>query len=182
MSSISILAYIILTLSIGYAFIYSPTGDLSALINEKQKYNKSLATVGSIENKKDELLTEFNNISTDERKEIDTILPDSMDFVKLVSQIDAVAASHGISIDKITSRELDSSTGETVEDTAPEELYKSSIIGFSFAAPYEEFGAFMGDLGKSLRILDISSVKLATQEGGVYSFSVEFKTYWLKPL
>ena len=182
MSSTSILAYVIFTLSIGYAFIYSSIGGLSALIDEKQKYNNSLEMVGNIENKKNELLTKFNNISAADKKDIETILPSSLDFVRLVSQIDAVAANYGISIDKVYSRETSSSVGESIEGAKPQRPYKSSIIGFSFTAPYNKFNAFMNNLEKSLRILDIRSVKLTTQESGIYSYNIEFETYWLKPL
>jgi len=182
MSSISILSYVILTLSIGYAFVYPSIGDLSALIEEKQKYNESLEMVNNIENRKNELLTKFNSIPAADRKDIETILPDSLNFVKLVSQIDAVAASHGILIDRISSREIDSSSGGSIEETGSQKPYESSVIGFSFDASYDRFNAFMNDLEKSQRILDIKSIRLATKEDGTYSYNVEFEAHWLKPL
>ncbi len=180
MSGISILSYIILTLSIGYAFIYSPMGNLTALLDQKQKYNDSLEMVSNIENKKDELLTKFDTISDTDKKSIETILPSSLDFVRLISQIDAVAAKYGISIDKISSKEISSPAGESTEETQPPKSYQSAIIGFSFIASYDKFNAFMDDLEKSLRILDIRSVKLGIQKDEIYSYSVEFETYWLK--
>lgn len=178
----SILAYMILTLSIVYAFIYPSVTNLSNLFNERQKYKDALGVVNNIEDKKNELLTEFNNISAADKKDIETILPNSLDFVNLISQIDAVAASHGISIDKISSRETGSSVGESVEKAQSARPYQSSIIGFSLVAPYDKFRDFIDDLGKSLRTLDIRSVELKTQENGAYSYDVTFETYWLKPL
>jgi hypothetical protein len=181
MSNGSIIAYIVLTLAIGYAFIYSPLGDVNTLLDQKQKYADSLEMVNNIENKKNDLLAKFDNISTDDKKNIDTVLPSSLDFVKLVSQIDAVAAGHGISIDKISSKEDDPSVGTSIENAAPPKAYQSSTIGFSFSASYEKFTAFLGDLEKSLRILDIRTAKLGTKDtAGVYSYDVEFETYWLK--
>ena len=181
MSNISILAYVILTLSIGYAFIYPSAGDLSKLMEEKQKYSDYVEMTGNIENKKDELLTRFNNISEEDKKNIETILPDSLDFVRLISQIDAVAANYGISIDKISSREVDPSVGSSIEEAGPQRPYRSSVIGFSFTSSYDNFNGFMAELEKSLRILDVKSVKLSIQESGVYSYNVEFETYWLQP-
>ncbi|MEK7117003.1 MAG: type 4a pilus biogenesis protein PilO [Patescibacteria group bacterium] len=180
MSSTSKIAYLILTLAVGYIFIYPSVGDLSALMSEKQRYNDSLETVSNIEDKKNELLTKFNDISDDDKKEIEIILPSSLNFIKLISQIDAVAAGNGISIDKISSKETSSSIGNSIEEAQPQRPYQSSIIEFSFTASYEKFNAFMDKLEKSLRILDVKSVKLTIQEDGDYSYSVEFETYWLK--
>lgn len=178
MSSISIIAYLILTLSIGYAFVYPSFGDVSKLLDQKQKYLDSLETVNNIENKKNELLTKFNEISDVDKKNIETVLPDSLNFVRLISQIDAVAANYGISISRISSKRTSSSGGISTEDTQPQKDYNSSIIGFSFVASYDRFNAFLRDLEKSLRILDIRSAKLETQEDGVYSYDIEFETYW----
>lgn len=181
MSSTSKLAYIILTLAIAYLFIYPSVGELSALTAEKQKYTDTLTMISNIENKKNELLTEFNNISATDRKDIETILPNSLDFVNLISQIDAVAAKYGISVDKVSSKEAVSS-GKSEETTTsqPSTSYQSAIIGFSFDATYEKFNAFLNDLEKSLRILDIKSIKLTTKDDGIYTYNVEFQTYWLK--
>ena len=174
MSSISILAYIILAASIGYAFIYSPMGDLTALMDKKQQYEDSLEKVKNIENIKNELLTKFNNISDTDKKDIDTVLPNSFNFVRFISQIDTVAAKYGISIKSITSTEQSSSSDQS------EKIYNSAIIGFSFDASYDKFNSFMADLEKSMRILDIKSVKLTAKDNGIYLYNVEFQTYWLK--
>ncbi|MEK7635329.1 MAG: type 4a pilus biogenesis protein PilO [Patescibacteria group bacterium] len=180
MSSISILAYVILSLSIGYAFIYSPMGDLTALMDKKQQYNDSLETINNIENTKKELLTKFNNISVEEKKEIDTLLPSSFDFVRLVSQIDAVAANHGISISNISSENLNSPSGDANTEAKTSNSLNSATVGFSFEASYDNFNSFMDDLEKSMRILDIKSMSLSAQKGNIYKYEVKFVTYWLK--
>jgi Tfp pilus assembly protein PilO len=177
MSNISKIVYIILTLVIAYIFIYPSVGEVSALTAEKQKYTDTLTMISNIENKKNELLTKFNNISATDRKDIETILPNSLDFVNLISQIDAVAAKYGISVDKVSSKETTSgNSGETISS----QPYQSAIIGFSFDATYEKFNAFLNDLEKSLRILDIKSIKLTTKEDGIYTYNMEFQTHWLK--
>ena len=180
MSSISIIAYIVLSLAIGYSFTYPAVGEISNLMDEKQKYEASLDTVNNIENKKDELLTEFNKISAEDKKNINTILPDSLNFVRLVSQIDSVASRYNITIDKVSSKETSPPTGDLIGEAQPERLFNSAIISFSFVAPYNEFKTFLDDLEKSLRILDIKDIKLKTDEDGEYSYDVEFETYWLK--
>jgi len=182
MSGTSKLVMLIVSLAIGYFFVYSPSKTLPSLIGQQQDYRHFLATIGDIETKKGELLTKYNNIPQEYRQTINTVLPDSLDFVRLVSQIDSVAAGYGISIDNITSRETSNSVGETVEGAQPERVYNSAIVGFSFITSYENFSLFINHLEKSLRILDIKSLTIKEGEEGTFVFGVEFETYWLKPL
>ena len=181
MKNTSTFAYLLLAVAIAYAFAYPSWQEVSLLFEEKQQYGDSLAMVGQIENKKNEMLSQFNNISTEDRKDIDTILPDSMDFVKLVSQIDSVAAQYNISIDNISSKEIGSSSGNSVEEgQINQKKYESGVISFSFDSSYEKFNAFVGDLEKSLRVLDIKSLRIDPEERGTHSFDVEFEVHWLK--
>jgi hypothetical protein len=182
MSGTSKIIILIISLGIGYVFVYSPAKVLPQLMEQKQNDQKYLDTIGSIESKKDELLTKYDNISQDYRDNINTVLPDSLDFIRLVSELDSVAANYGISIGKMTSRETSKSVGSTVENAQPEKIYNSAAVGFSFTTSYDNFKSFMSRLEKSLRILDIKSVKISEGEKGTYSFDVEFETYWLKPL
>ncbi len=153
-------------------------------MDKKQQYEQSLETVSNIENTKNELLTKFNNISAEDKKDIETVLPNSMNFVRLVSQIDAVAAKYGISINKTSSKAINDPSGNSADGTQSAKLYNSATIGFSFDASYDKFNVFMDDLEKSMRVLDIRSVKLNSQkdkdQDNVYSYDIEFETYWLK--
>ncbi|KKP56483.1 MAG: hypothetical protein UR80_C0018G0007 [Parcubacteria group bacterium GW2011_GWB1_35_5] len=180
MSSISIIAYIILALSVGYAFVYPSMGEVSILMDEKEKYETSLEMVNNIENKKNELLTEFNKISAEDKKDIDTVLPNSLNFVRLVSQISSVASKYNIVIDKTSYRKTSPSSGESIGEEQSETMFDSAIINFSFSASYPNFKNFTDDLEKSLRILDIRNIKITTGEKKEYIYEVEFETYWLK--
>jgi hypothetical protein len=153
---------------------------LQSLIDQKQGYANTLATIGSIETKKNELATKFGNITETEKKDIETFLPNSLNLVRFISQIDAVAANSGISIGNISSKDTTLAAGEPVEGVTPQGTYNTALIGFSFLASYEAFNAFMNELEKSMRILDINSVKLTSKDKGIYAYDVEFKTYWLK--
>ena len=180
MSSTSKLIYFILTLSVGYAFAYPSVGELSALMTEKQKQENTVAMITEVEAKKNELLTKYNKISPEDKKYIETVLPDSLDFVKLISQIDTVGSKYGLSINKTSFKETDSAEGDTVSNARPQKPYQSAVISFSFDGSYNQFNNFMNDLGRSLRILDIKSLKLNSADDGIYSYSVEFEVYWLK--
>lgn len=180
MSSTSTLAYIILGLAIGYLFVYPSWNEIAVLQTEKAGFEESLRVISDIENKKNELAAQYNKISEADRKNIDTVLPDSLNFVKLISEIDTVAGKQGISIDNIGSRETDPAVGASIAEAQPQKPFSSAIISFSFTSSYDRFNTFMDSLEKSLRILDVKSVKITTLPGGQYNYTVDLETYWLK--
>ncbi len=181
MSATSILAYIILTLSIGYAFVYPSWNDIRALMDEKQKYQDSLDKTAQIESRKNELLAELNSMSAADRQNIETVVPSSLNFVKLVSDIDAVGAKRDISISKITFQELNPSIGGSISEAQAPNAYQSALIGFSFTTNYDNFRAFLDELETSMRILDVKSLKIDPgPNGATFQYSVEFEAYWLK--
>lgn len=180
MSNTTLLVYFLLTIAVGYAFAYPSVGEINALMTEKEKQESTLIMMTEIEAKKNELLTKYNKISPEDKKYIETVLPDSLDFVKLISQIDAVGSKYGLSIDKTSFRQTDSAEGDTVSEAGSQKPYQSAIISFSFNGSYSQFNSFMNDLGHSLRILDIKSLGLTGADDGVYSYNVEFEVYWLK--
>lgn len=179
MSNISKLIYIVLTLAITYAFIYPYYGDISTLMDQREKYEGYMQMVKDIEKKKIELLTALQNIPDEDRKKIDTALPNSFDFVKLIADIDAVGSKYGIKINNISSREI-TSNGDSIAEAQPEKPYKSAIIGFTFNASYENFSKFMGELERSMRVLDIKALRINAQKSGINTYGVEFETYWIK--
>ncbi len=174
------LGYLILSLSIGYVFVYSPWAEVSALNDKKSEYSGFIDTVSKIETKKNELQTQFNQISEEDKRDINTVLPTSLDYVKFVSEIDNVAKKYGIIIDKINLAQVDSSVGDSVANAGPSKPYRSSILGFSFGSDYEKAMSFIDELEKSMRILDIRSMKIEENKDFGYLYSVQFETYWLK--
>jgi|SRR3989344_4660564 len=180
MSGTSKLASIVVALGVAYAFVYPSLNDLSVLRAEEQKYEEAITTVQNIENRKNELLTQFNQVSATDRKKIETLLPDSLDFVRLTSDIDAIGSKYGIAIDKVSAIGHDTSSGTSIESAAPAKPYQSAVVGFSFVASYDTFVKFLNDLERSLRILDIHSIHLTPQAAGLYMYTVEFETYWFK--
>jgi len=135
-------------------------------MDKKQQYEQTLQTVSNIENTKQALLTKFNKISDADKQNINTILPNSFNFTKLISQIDTVAESYGIAIKDVTSQDMNPTAGSSIADAQPKSPYSSAVIGFSFSAPYNKFSGFLNDLEKSTRILDINSLQLKVDEKG----------------
>lgn len=180
MGNTAIMVYITLSLAIGYIFTYPLFGEVSGLMADKSKHEESLVMTQNVEQKKNELLKKYNAISEADQKSISRVLPNSFNFITLISQIDAVGSRYGISVDKTTFKEINSSAGDSINKAQSASPYRSAVIGFSFISSYEQFRKFMADLEGSLQILDIRNLKIEAGEKGVNTYSVEFETYWLK--
>lgn len=178
MSSTSTLSYIIVSIAILYSFVLPKWEEVSVLRAEQSKYQDAIEKTTAIETKKNDLLAKFNEIKSEDRARIESLIPDNFDFVRLVSQIDGVGSRYGISIDKVQYREHDASVGNSIGEAQPPKIYRSASISFTFNSTYENFNKFMNDLEKSLRILDVKSIRISPTESGAYSFDMEIDTYW----
>ena len=58
--------------------------------------------------------------------------------------------------------------------------YGSLGVSFTTSASYNTFLAFIRDLEKSLRIMDITAIQFGASDTQVYDYSVDIRTYWLK--
>ncbi len=179
MSSTAILSYLVLSISVVYAFIMPFIGNSSRLLGEKARYQEALDQVSNIEAKKNALETEFKQISAAQINKVETLIPSSLNFVKLIADIDAAASKYGISIDKVSSTNNSSAAG-SISETQNIEDYNSATISFEFASTYTQFNDFLNDLEKSLRILDIKSIQITTGENTVYTYKLSLSTYWSK--
>jgi len=177
MGGTTILAYIVISLSVVYAFTLPFFNNLNALLDEKSRYEEVLEKARNIEEKKNALLAEFNKVSALEIQKVETFIPSSFNFVKLAADIDAVAARYGISVQSIASID-GSNTDTSIAEAESTPTYGSAIITLSFSASYPNFQKFLEDLEKSLQILDIKSLTISPGDNNVYKYSMELETYW----
>ncbi len=181
MRSSSALSYLILTIAVVYAFALPQYQNVNVLSVEKEEVTKKLDKVDVIEDKKNALLAEFNEISSREVNMVKTLVPESFDYVKLAYDIDSAASRYGISISNVATQDNEvTSVSETeMVNSSP---YRSREVYVSFEATYDAFGKLVTDLEKSLRVLDIISLKITTKEGSIYDYELGFRTHWANNL
>ncbi len=196
----SLTPIILILLSVGIFFFlidpqYKKVQELQAEVEEN---DKTLEIAAKLRSKRDELREKFNKISQEERDELEKLLPDTVDNVRLIIDINNVAEQFGIVIRNISintdeGTEASSGTvrsgGSSFEGITGEDAIKyvdSSKIGvisfsFSVSAKYEVFLEFLRQLEESLRIVDIRNIQVSrSAEGSIYDYQVTMDTYWLK--
>lgn len=175
----NITSIILILASIGLFFGYvDPTySDVKTLRTEQADYDRALSNSKELQAERDKLLTKFNNMSAGDLDKLVKLLPDNIDNVRLIIDIDNIAANYGMRI-----RNFKTETGEKAELVGVDQTpYGMLTLTFSTTATYTTFLAFMNDLEKSLRLIDVASVQFASSDTNpLYDYSVSIKTYWLK--
>jgi Tfp pilus assembly protein PilO len=181
---------IVLSIGIFYTFTNSRIQELKTIQATNSDYLSAINNSVDLITERDAVLKTYNSISTSDQARLNKMLPDNVDNVRLIIDVNGIAARHGFSIQNITTS-ADSSQGgsssgsglsESSGGSAPDsnQLYGAVTISFSFTASYQNFLAFLQDIQSSLRILDITHLTVTTNPTGTYTYSIQLTTYWLK--
>lgn len=183
MRSLTPLLLIAVSLGLFYVHVDPRYGDVKALLERKAQYALALEKAESLKQKKEELVTKYNNLSKEDLLKLERVLPNQLNTVKLVADVDSIAGKYGIAIRgiKVTEEAVDRS--QIVNQTESVKGYKTTIVSFKFAATYQNLVQYLRDLEKSLQLIDITSISFQTGEGkpgAINDYEVSFQTYSLK--
>ncbi len=145
---------------------------------EVSAYDNTLNNSKDLLKIRDNLLAVYNNISREDLKRLELLLPDNVDNIRLVMDIDTIASRYGVVIKNLKFKSSPSS-----ENFDPKvEKIKSLDLSFSVDSGYETFLAFIRDLEDSLRIIDLVEIKFIAKETSSNiepTQNVTIRTYWM---
>lgn len=181
---------ILLAIGIFFTVIDPQWAQVQDLLDEKEANNRLLDLASDLQRKRDELGNSFNNISTDEKEQLTKLLPDTVDNVRLVLNINDVAENYGVIIRNIgieTEEQQEAVDSQIITNELNDDI-GTITLSFSITSTYDVFIQFMKDLEEALRIVDIREldVQKVTKESVVgtntefLNFNVVLDTYWLR--
>lgn len=146
--------------------------------NQIVEANNKAATLRAVREK---LTTDRNKINQTDVDKITKMLPDGVENVGLIIDIDNIASKYGMRIRNTKVNDTGSTKASTVAIAGPD-TKKFGTISLSFAvtSTYENFIAFLRDLEASQRLVDVTSLTFASNKEGRYEYNVTLQTYWLK--
>jgi len=153
--------------------------ETQVLEEEKNQYDEALNKSKELRSIRDALLSKYNTFSAEDLERLNKLLPDTVDNVKLIMEINGIASRYGMVLKEVALSVV--SSEDSKEIFGPDEKNYGSInIGFSVASVYNNFIAFIEDLEKSLRVVDVVSISFQSSETDFYKYSVNLEIYWLK--
>jgi len=174
-------------------FMYTqPTYDFVRAENAKiAQYDEALSKASELQQLKQSLLSRYNTFDPAQIDRLQKLLPDHVDNVRLILDIDSLAGKHGMALQNVVVSQNASSQGSqsaTAIIGSSQKAYDSLTIKFTTQGSYETFRQFLAAFESSLRIVDLVSLNIARGSGGVqgnaavplYTFNITLRTYWLK--
>jgi hypothetical protein len=179
-------ALVLLLISAGilYTFVLPEWSAIGMLQDQASQYSNVLASVQTLESKRDQLLVQYKNIPADQLDEIQKILPSNIDTVNLALDVNTIASRYGVAIKSVsTDAGSGVSSGNVIGTEAvsasSSPAFQTAFVTFTFTSNYDNFRKILSDLETSLRILDVQEVAFKVgATGNLYDFSVSVETYW----
>lgn len=187
--------------------LYNSTDPLSpgivALKAQVSSYNEALNSSKALENQRDILTAKYNSFNVDDLIKIQKLLPDSINNIRLILEIEQIALPYGMVLKDVkysvtdTTKSSTNGGGAVVQGGGTAQSLSKDYgvwdLEFSTVGTYNNFLNFTKNLESNLRIVDISSIQFSsattTATSGAnsnssslesYKYDFKIKTYWLK--
>lgn len=151
---------------------------IKTLQAQYSQYDAVLTQSTQLRAMRDQLLTRQKTFSADDTHALERLLPDNVDNIRLIIDINDIAARYHLQVKGVGVGKSDAGAGQSV--TAGKASLGSVDLSFTISASYTDFIAFLQDLERSLRLLDVESIKFSAGEKGINDYSVTVRTYWLR--
>ena len=159
--------------------------NIKSLQTESEQYNTALTQSSQVRAQRDQLLARRNTFPATDVERLQRLLPDSVDNIRLIIDINNVAARYHLQVTNVSLSTLQGAAQGGVGNGTSS--LGSVQISFSIAATYNDFQSFLQDLEHSLRIIDVESIRFSAggssgtaKAAGIDSYTLTIKTYWLR--
>ena len=175
----TIISIILLLASVGIFFGYiNPTyTDTQSLTGQLGQYEQALSNSKELLSERDKLIAKRDSVDPMELTRLETLLPNSVDGVTLIIELDSIASQYNMRIRNFT--ELAQAQAGTLGVSATP--YGTLSLTFTTTASFQTFISFLKALESDLRLVDVSNISFnSASNNSVYDFTVTINTYWLK--
>lgn len=183
----NVTATILIVLAVGVylTFTSSRWQEVKAIRAVNAEYIQAISNADELIKVRDQVLANYNAFSAEDRDRLNKIVPDTVDNIRLIIDLNNVASRRGVTLQNVkagTEGESPTTVVRVSDDASyiPTPILDTVDVSFNVSAPYTQFIAFMRDLESNLRIMDLKSLTISADDSGTYDFGVELTTYWLR--
>ena len=200
---------LIIAVALFFTYVRPTLDDIKLVQDETHEYTEALDKAGQLRARIDELRQERNSISVSNLERLEALLPDSVDEVRLLIDLDALAEAHDLSFNSITvaTDESGSRTEERTPPVAPtngdpnteidgvpsaavsnvSDFFTSLDISFTVTGEYNDFKGFLEDLEQTLVLMEIVELDFvaasdASNKGNDVAYNVTIRVFQLNQL
>jgi len=195
MKLISSILSIIISVALFFTVINPLYSDIKQLKIDTETYDKALNNSTELQNVQDSLVSSYKKIKQSDKDRLSQLLPDSINNIELILEIEKIANLHGLPIKNIKFNAGDLESDSTATNNTTNIITASTSknldygifpLDFSIEGNYDTFISFLKDLELNLRIVDVKEISFSSSssssdiDSDSYSYSLKVQTYWLK--
>lgn len=175
----SLYPIILVIAAIGLFWVYTDPayGQAQGVKAQVADYDNALSKSKELQQLRDSLSARYASFSSDDLNRLQLLLPDTVDNIQLVLDIDTIAAQYGMVIRDLKLNAPETAGGASFDPNAND--IHSVDLSFSVSSDYDTFLKFIKDLQDSLRIIDITNIQFQVPDKGAVPYTVTIRTYWL---
>lgn len=153
------------------------------LLSQEAQYDGALTKAEELQSVRDQLLQRYNTFSPDDLDRLSKLLPDHVDNIRLILDLDSMASKYGMRVHSVSVNTPNAGTANTPQGQigAGTQGFESIDLTFVVTGTYDTFRQYLSDLEHSLRLVDVVGVSFTPNPTGIYDFTVHITTYWLQP-
>lgn len=172
-SSFALYYVVINPLYTGIGSLWQPEKGIVTLRDSNAQYDAALAKVQSLSEQADALRGQYEAVSPEVKEKMATMVPESIEPVRLMSEVNTIANGTGLIIHDLNYSEIPASAAGTKGSYA---------VSFTVNTSYIRFKELMRNYETSLRLFTIKSVvfNVPTVEGENINFQVRLETSYMK--
>ena len=184
---------IVLAAGIYVTFTRAKLAEVKAVRQVNDQYLAAIDNADKLVEVRKKVLDSYNAISEDDRERLDKMIPDTVDNIRLIIDLNGIADARGLalrSVKAIAASASKQATAGTVSQqpatgggaaaprsvNIPTPTLDTVTVSFSVSASYQQFLDLLKDLEANLRIMDVSKLTVSAGQNGLYDFGVDLKT------
>jgi len=193
-----IIPFLALFLAVGTFFGYvNPTwsGSIASTKEAIALDDQALEAADKYAAQQNTLASARNAISLTNLKRVAVFLPDSVDNVGLIPDLNALAARSGLSLANIDvvsggtggANAQGGATGAVPQGVVPQGLPAAGAnpvgsvdLSLSAVGTYSALKSFLIGIERSARLLDVRDIVVKGSDTGVYNYQMTLRLYWLR--
>lgn len=172
----------------GFFWYLQPTyAEIQTLQGQISSYDETLSQVDQLQTELNNQLEKRDSISNQQLQQLNRLLPETVDTVRFLIELDQIAAQHGMSVDDVSFSGAPTRFGGSGgNNSGAASGYNSLEASFSVSGSYTDVQNLMRDIERSSRLLDITNFSLTVPgDGGEESLRIgsneyqfTLRTYW----
>lgn len=174
------LIFILVAVGLFYTYIDPLYEEIKELKVEEAQFDEALVRSREFLKLRDELLTRYSTLPENDLERLKKLLPDNVDNVRLILDIDSIASAHNLHVQNFTAAGGSRRNVSTIGPSSSSPQYESFRLSFSVISNYKTLLSFLADLERSLRIVDVVDFSFNEQKGDLSEYKVTLETYWLQ--